>query len=33
MNFINLFVETNYSMNGSNIRINELIKRAKEYGW
>ncbi len=28
MNFVNLFVETNYSMNGSNIRINELVNKA-----
>ncbi len=28
MDFVNLFVETNYSMNGSNIKINELIEKA-----
>ena len=28
MNFVNLFVETNFSMNGSNIKIKELIKKA-----
>ena len=28
MNFVNLFVETNYSMNGSNIKIKELVKKA-----
>ena len=33
MNFTNLFVETNFSMNGSNIKINELVKRAKDYGY
>jgi len=26
MSFVNLFVETNFSMNGSNIKINELIE-------
>lgn len=33
MNYTNLFVETNYSMNGSNIKIKDLIKRAKAYGY
>jgi len=29
MNFVNLFVETNFSMNGSNIKIKELVNKAK----
>lgn len=33
MNFTNLFVETNYSMNGSNIKIESIIKRAVEFGY
>jgi DNA polymerase-3 subunit alpha len=28
MDFVNLFIETNYSMNGSNIKIKELIDKA-----
>ncbi len=28
MNFVNLFVETNFSMNGSNIKIKELVNKA-----
>ena len=28
MNFVNLFIETNYSMNGSNIKIEELVNKA-----
>jgi len=28
MNFVNLFIETNYSMNGSNIKIKELVEKA-----
>ena len=28
MNYVNLFIETNYSMNGSNIRIKELVNKA-----
>jgi len=28
MNYVNLFIETNFSMNGSNIRISDLIKKA-----
>lgn len=33
MNYTNLFIETNYSMNGSNIKIKELVKKAKAYGY
>jgi len=33
MSFVNLFVETNFSMNGSNIKINELIDKAVEYNY
>ena len=28
MNFVNLFIETNYSMNGSNIKIKDLVNKA-----
>ncbi len=28
MDFVNLFIETNYSMNGSNIKIEELVQKA-----
>ncbi len=31
MNFTNLFVETNYSMNGSNIKIKDIIQKAVEF--
>lgn len=31
MQFTHLFIETNYAMNGSNIRINELVKLAVQY--
>ncbi len=30
MNYVNLFIETNYSMSGSNIRIKDLISKAIE---
>ena len=33
MNFTHLFVETNYSMNGSNITIKKMIEKAKEFGF
>lgn len=33
MNFTHLEVTSNYEMNGSNIRINELVEQAKEYGY
>jgi len=33
MSFVNLFVETNFSMNGSNIKIKELINKAVEYNY
>ncbi|AIO18432.1 DNA polymerase III subunit alpha [Candidatus Izimaplasma bacterium HR1] len=33
MAFTHLYVETNYALNGSNIRINELVKRAVSYGY
>ena len=33
MKYTNLYIETNYSMNGSNIRINDLVKRAKDFGY
>ena len=33
MNFTHLYVESNYSLNGSNIRINTLIEKAKEFGF
>jgi len=31
MNYVNLYTETNFSMNGSNIRIRDLIKKAISY--
>ena len=33
MPFTHLYVETNYAMNGSNITIEELIKKAVSYGY
>ncbi|MCK5761589.1 MAG: PHP domain-containing protein, partial [Candidatus Izimaplasma sp.] len=33
MNFVNLFIETNYSMNGSNIKIKELVEKAIAYNY
>ncbi len=33
MDFTHLYVESNYSMNGSNIRLDELVEKAKEFGF
>ena len=33
MNFVNLYIETNYSMNGSNIKITDLINKALANGY
>jgi DNA polymerase-3 subunit alpha len=33
MNFIPLQLESNFQMNGSNIRLNELVNRAVDYGY
>ncbi len=33
MPFTHLHVETNYAMNGSNIKIEELVKKAVSYGY
>ena len=33
MAFTHLHIESNYAMNGSNIRVNELIELAKSYGF
>ncbi|MBU1020345.1 MAG: PHP domain-containing protein, partial [Firmicutes bacterium] len=33
MNFTNLCIETNYSMNGSNIKNKELVSKAVEFGY
>lgn len=33
MDFTQLYVESNYSMNGSNIRVDKLVEKAKEFGF
>ncbi len=33
MSFNHLYIETNYAMNGSNIRIEELVNKAVSYGY
>ena len=33
MNFVHLNIETNFNMNGSNIRLEELINQAISYGY
>ena len=33
MNFTNLCIETNYSLNGSNIQNKDLISKAVEFGY
>ena len=33
MSYTHLEITSNYEMNGSNIRIKELVKKAVEYGY
>mgnify|MGYP000005501381 CR=1 FL=1 len=33
MDFVNLYIETHYSMNGSNIRTDKLIEKAISLGY